>query len=224
MSSAGKPMPRGIRNNNPGNIDRNATSWQGMADDQSSDPRFVVFADPIWGIRALARVLITYQDHHDLHTVAGIINRWAPPVENDTGAYARAVARALGVEVDDPIDVHQYRHLEPLVQAIIRHENGDPAIAGRTRWYPQWQVDEALSRAGVVPAPTARKVALTPETIGSGVAGLTGLTAAGAALTDSATTMRHVSADSIVMTTLAAVMVIAGVALTVYGVIRRSRR
>jgi hypothetical protein len=85
-------QPRGIRNNNPGNIDRNTTKWQGMADDQSSDPRFVVFKTPQAGIRALAKILLTYQNHDGLKTVRGIIGRWAPAVENNTSAYVAAVA------------------------------------------------------------------------------------------------------------------------------------
>ena len=47
-------LPRGIRNHNPGNIDKGA-DWEGLADDQSSDSRFCVFKDPVWGIRAMAR-------------------------------------------------------------------------------------------------------------------------------------------------------------------------
>ncbi len=79
--------PRGVRNHNPGNIERDArTRWQGQAARQS-DPRFVVFTAPEWGIRAMARVLITYQDRHGCNTVAKIINRWAPPGENATSAY-----------------------------------------------------------------------------------------------------------------------------------------
>lgn len=121
---------RGERNNNPGNIDRNSTKWKGMADDQSKDSRFVVFAAPVWGIRALAKVLLTYsrvypQDTpQDIDTVREIINRWAPPVENDTGAYVNAVAREVGTSSTEPIDVTDESVMLKLVRAIIRHENG----------------------------------------------------------------------------------------------------
>lgn len=115
---------RGERNHNPGNIDRNATKWQGMAEDQSGDPRFVVFKDDVSGIRALAKVLLSYQRKHGLKTVRQIINRWAPPVENDTGAYVNHVAKLLNVGPDDAVDVSQPEILEPLVVAIIKHENG----------------------------------------------------------------------------------------------------
>jgi len=38
-------IPRGIRNHNPGNIEK-GDPWQGLAADQSGDPRFAVFAAP----------------------------------------------------------------------------------------------------------------------------------------------------------------------------------
>jgi len=121
---------RGERNRNPGNIDRNETKWKGMSPDQSGDSRFVVFTDSVWGIRALAKVLLTYsrvypQDTpQDIDTVREIVNRWAPPVENDTGAYVNAVSKELGVSPDDEIDVTDEGVMKALVIAIIRHENG----------------------------------------------------------------------------------------------------
>lgn len=121
---------RGERNKNPGNIDRNATKWKGMSPDQSGDARFVVFTDVVWGIRALAKVLLTYsrvypQDApQDIDTVREIINRWAPPSENDTGSYVNAVSAGVGVDEDDEIDVTDEGVMKLLVMAIIKHENG----------------------------------------------------------------------------------------------------
>ena len=117
-------MTRGERLNNPGNIDRNAIKWQGMCADQSSDPRFVVFNTPEDGIRALAKVLLSYYRKHGLNTVRGIINRWAPSTENDTSAYIYHVAELLTVSPDAQINPERPEVLEVLVTAIIRHENG----------------------------------------------------------------------------------------------------
>ena len=120
--------PRGIRNHNPGNI-RHGADWVGLAEDQLDDA-FCTFVDPQHGVRAMGKILINYERRHGLNTVAGIINRWAPPVENDTGAYAAHVADRLGVGVDEHINVPE--HLEDLVAAIIHHENGvnpyDPEV------------------------------------------------------------------------------------------------
>lgn len=115
---------RGERNNNPGNIDRNNTKWQGMLEDQSKDPRFIVFSDPVWGIRALAKVLLTYHRKYEIDTVKGFIERWAPPGENNTKGYVAHVARMLSVDENFPIDVTDPTTLKALTVAIINHENG----------------------------------------------------------------------------------------------------
>lgn len=132
--------PRGIRNHNPGNIDRTSERWQGMAADQSADSRFVVFTAPVWGLRALAKVLLSYQRKYGLNTSAKIIGRWAPPAENDTGAYARQVARALGVGVDDVVDLQDPGVLARIVPAIVQHENGQQP-------YPADLIDQAVRLA-----------------------------------------------------------------------------
>jgi len=132
--------PRGIRNNNPGNIDRTSERWQGMAADQSGDHRFVVFSAPVWGLRALAKVLLSYQRKYGLNTPAKIIGRWAPPSENDTEAYARQVARALGVGVDDVVDLQDPGVLARIVPAIVQHENGQQP-------YPADLIDQAVRLA-----------------------------------------------------------------------------
>lgn len=119
---------RGIRNNNPGNIVRTSERWQGMSADQSSDPRFVVFDSPVYGIRAIARILRKYEAA-GINTVQGIINRWAPPNENDTGAYARAVAAALGVSPTQPVALSD-SVMGGLIAAIIKHENGSQPYSG----------------------------------------------------------------------------------------------
>lgn len=124
--------PRGIRNNNPGNIEIGSQSWQGQV--AGNDPRFATFETPEAGIRALAKNLITYQDKHGLNTVESIINRWAPAKENQTGAYVQAVAKEIGVKPSDPINVRDPAMLSKLASAIIRHENGQhPYTADQVR-------------------------------------------------------------------------------------------
>lgn len=121
-----RKFTRGERNHNPGNIREGTldkTTWQGerVTDD---DPSFEEFQSAEDGIRALAKVLLNYQRRHGLKTVRSIINRWAPPVENDTGAYVDHVAEHLGVNADATIDLESNMTLFKLVYAVIRHENG----------------------------------------------------------------------------------------------------
>ncbi len=120
--SAGK-VPRGIRNHNPGNIRRTHTIWRGMKPDQSADTAFVVFTEPLWGLRALGRVLRTYYDLYHCRSVTAILHRYAPPTENATDAYIAAVARKLGVAPDAELPRTPETWVR-LMQAIVCHENG----------------------------------------------------------------------------------------------------
>ena len=105
---------------------------------------FLTFKSPVYGIRALARTLIAYQDKHDLRTIRQIISRWAPPKENNTNAYVRAVVADTGLDANQPLDMHRFEHLLPLTKAIIHHENGQQP-------YTDAQLTKALVLAGVEP-------------------------------------------------------------------------
>ena len=132
------PSPsRGVRNNNPGNIDYNKRNdWQGQLGLEpkvgKSTPRFALFDSPENGIRALAKLLINYRGKDGepgvgapgIDTVLETIHRWAPPVENDTGAYVAQVAEAVGVSPIQSINIKDPRTLTAMVTAIIKHENG----------------------------------------------------------------------------------------------------
>lgn len=122
MLSTSSKTPRGIRNNNPGNLEKNGIDWQGLSLVQD-DSRFYQFATPVWGIRALARVLKTYESKYGLNTITDIINRWAPPHENNTESYINHVAQLLGVGPHEPFEVAD--KLVLLTEAIILHENGE---------------------------------------------------------------------------------------------------
>ncbi len=128
-----KQAPRGIRNNNPGNIDYNERNpWQGLDKQKPSDGRFCRFMGPEWGIRAITRVIRNYAKRDGtpgvggkgIDTVQEIIHRWAPPTENDTGAYVAQVAKVVGVSPTEPLNLDDDLIMAKLVTAIIWHENG----------------------------------------------------------------------------------------------------
>lgn len=114
--------PRGVRNNNPGNIVKGNDTWQGEV--QGNDPRYASFATPEAGIRAMGKNLLTYQDKYGLNTVESIVARWAPATENNTASYAATVAKALGVKTDAQINLHDAATLSKLTGAMIQVENG----------------------------------------------------------------------------------------------------
>lgn len=117
-------IPRGIRNNNPGNI-RWGENWQGLKKDgKKQDPSFCVFTNAVYGIRALAKVLKNYQRLYGLNTPRKIINRYAPPFENQTQAYIQSVAQQLGITPDSVVDLSERGVLTVFIKAIIRYENG----------------------------------------------------------------------------------------------------
>lgn len=167
------PTPRGIRNNNPGNIRKTTDRWQGLADAQPDD-EFFSFKSPAWGIRAMARILLRYQDHYELATLEEIIRRWTPPVGHgpkgpytqDTDGAIRNIESFSGIGRFDVLNLHDYRDLEPLVRGIIYQENSKQP-------YPQSVIDRGLELAGVVPA--KRSATRSPEgqagTIAAGTAG-----------------------------------------------------
>lgn len=117
--------PRGIRNNNPGNI-RWGDDWKGLVPkEQRTDKAFCQFTAPEYGIRAMIVILRNYQRKHGLNTVTGIIRRWAPTNENNTQAYIDSVAKSTGVTPDQFVHTDDSRFMMKLLQAIIRHENGE---------------------------------------------------------------------------------------------------
>lgn len=144
-------IPRGVRNCNPGNIDYNpANKWQGQLGLETgvSKPRFARFSDPKFGIRALAKLLLNYRTKAGTPGVGGsgidtpieFISRWAPSNENNTKAYAQAVATRLGIKMDEHIDITNPATLRSVVISIIKHENG-------TQPYSDQLIDEAIEMA-----------------------------------------------------------------------------
>ena len=130
---------RGERNNNPGNI-RPGSSWQGMTGvDSGAMGSYVIFSDPVYGIRAIAKDLLTKYGR-GLNTVRSIISVWAPPAENPTESYISSVSASLGVMSTSILDMRDPTTLTNFVYAIIKHENG------RVNYTPA-QIAEGVSMA-----------------------------------------------------------------------------
>ena len=87
--------PRGIRNNNPGNIrNSDATDWKGEVPTMAKrDNTFEEFTDMAHGYRALIKLLQNYRYKHGCKTIADFINRWAPRSENNTSAILHVFAK-----------------------------------------------------------------------------------------------------------------------------------
>lgn len=119
---------RGIRNNNPGNIEYNESNkWQGETGVEEKG-RFTTFDSPEMGIRALTKLLINKASGKasstggkKLETVRELIASHAPDFENDVDAYVDAIG---GLDPDSPLDVNDTDTMFKLIKGIIKHENG----------------------------------------------------------------------------------------------------
>jgi len=128
--------PRGIRNNNPLNIrDNAANNWQGKTGVDDLD--FVVFDDPINGIRAAGKILISYRRRGN-YTIENIINTWSPIVgkdangneyKNNTQNYVDFVERETGINKNQPLQIEDYYLILP---SMIKFENGEQPYSIRT--------------------------------------------------------------------------------------------
>ena len=119
-------LPRGIRNNNPGNIEQSANRWRGKVPiANNTDERFEQFSNYYYGIRAMIVLLTNYIEKQGRNTIRTIIERYAPAFENNVSAYANAVSAKTGIGVDEPITAAD---LQPIIIAMAFHENGQQAI------------------------------------------------------------------------------------------------
>ena len=118
-------LPRGLRNNNPGNIRKNSDVLQG--EKTSSDKEFKQFKSMAYGYRAIFKILSNYYRNYKLDTIRKMISRWAPENENNTDAYIKAVSDYAGIPADDPINVNDREQMIRIVAGMSKVENGREA-------------------------------------------------------------------------------------------------
>ncbi len=115
--------PRGIRNNNPGNLIYTNIKWNGkLPKEQNKDRRFEMFIAPVYGVRAMIKDL-----KNDIEkgksTVPQLIEEYAPRFENNTDAYIEAVCKDLKVSRTAKL-LPTKNTLRLLVHSISKVENG----------------------------------------------------------------------------------------------------
>lgn len=124
-SPGGQGEPRGIRNNNPGNIDFRGQSGATL---EKQGGRFARFETAYDGLKALSRQLMRYFEGKTtgkpLQTLNDIISTWAPGNENNTGAYIANLSKMMGVAPDAILNLKDPQVMTSLMNGIIHHENG----------------------------------------------------------------------------------------------------
>ena len=116
-------LPRGYRNNNPLNIRKNAANaWKGKVV-PGTDPAFEQFISMAYGYRAALYLLRKYigQGHN---TIRKIINKWAPPSENNTSSYVANVASRSGIGANTILSRDDQQSLCKIAWAMAWSENG----------------------------------------------------------------------------------------------------
>lgn len=115
-------LRRGESLNNPGNIRKSNQNWVGKIE-PSSDVDFEQFDTPEHGIRAMAKIILTYF-HNGINTITGVITKWAPPNENPTDAYINNVCNQCGVHPDSQLMFTSLDDLAPVILGMIHQEQG----------------------------------------------------------------------------------------------------
>ncbi|RFP02591.1 structural protein [Komagataeibacter xylinus] len=137
-------LPRGIRNNNPGNLDYVGQPGAHLETGVPC-PRFAAFPSMADGIRALRNQLLRYGER-GLTTVRAIISVYAPPSENPTGAYVYALCSHMGVQPDTVLDLRDPATQRGLIAGIATVENGPGHLS------PD-QIAQALQATPALPHP-----------------------------------------------------------------------
>lgn len=66
-----------------------------------------------------------------VNTLAGVISKWAPPSENNTGAYIQDVSQRLGLKPNQQIDLNNPLVRHAISAGIALHENGPGGVFGQ---------------------------------------------------------------------------------------------
>ena len=136
-------MTRGIKNKNPGNIKDFGIPWDGLVT-SITEKTFCVFQSPWYGIRAMAKIFVSYSVRHGLYTISDIIGRWAPGSDNNpTQDYVDFVAKRIGIAFYANIQVTDFKVMEALVEAVIHFENGKNPYT--------WEIRTGIIMAGIDP-------------------------------------------------------------------------
>lgn len=126
---SGANEPRGIRNNNPGNL--NYVGQNGATLEEHSTPRFARFNSAFEGFAALGKQIKAYYNgtskaagYQKLQSVEDIISRFAPASENNTQAYINKLSKMIGVGRGDSLNIQDPQVLATLMNGITQIENG----------------------------------------------------------------------------------------------------
>jgi hypothetical protein len=122
-----KSAPRGIRNNNPGNL--NYVGQAGATMEGGEGGRFAVFESMQHGVAALYKQLQLYFKR-GINTLSSIVKTYAPASDNNNvDAYISALTKATGKGANEVLDSGDTATIARLMKGIVDHENGKGYIS-----------------------------------------------------------------------------------------------
>lgn len=122
-----KSAPRGIRNNNPGNL--NYAGQAGATMEGGEGGRFAVFESMQHGVAALYKQLQLYFKR-GINTLSSIVKTYAPASDNNNvDAYISALTKATGKGANEVLDSGDTETIARLMKGIVDHENGKGYIS-----------------------------------------------------------------------------------------------
>lgn len=122
-----KSAPRGIRNNNPGNL--NYVGQAGATLEGGEGGRFAVFESMQHGVAALYKQLQLYFKR-GINTLSSIVKTYAPASDNNNvDAYISALTKATGKGANEVLDSGDTATIARLMKGIVDHENGKGYIS-----------------------------------------------------------------------------------------------
>ena len=136
--SNSKDLPRGIRNNNAGNIRISSIEWRGKKF-PNTDGEYEQFIKPADGLYAIFRNLRSYKLKHGITTLRATAERWAPNFENDTSVYIKGLEAATGANANDYFDLAGPDAWK-VIKGIVKNENGTNAGVA---WYTDTFIKKA---------------------------------------------------------------------------------
>ena len=130
MDFRNKSNIRGLRNNNPGNLEKSKSPWQGkVPHSQNTDGRFEQFESIEMGKNTIEKLIYT----------------WAPPSENNSKNYADYVAKQMGIAKDKVFEKLDKDFFIRLAKAITAVENGENSL----KQIPNSAFEKAHSLMGI---------------------------------------------------------------------------
>jgi hypothetical protein len=118
-------LPRGMKNNNPGNIVLSSSAWKGkIPNRENTDGKFEQFVSYQYGVRAMIVLVQNYMNRYGLNTIGKIIQRWCGTNCN-YNSYVNSVSQSTGYAANQILP-NSMDVVVNVVRGLAQFEQGKP--------------------------------------------------------------------------------------------------